>query len=345
MRNHDSQMEAKRAKVKEFAQSGIETFKKVDWKVKGEETKVKAVEARDKIVSTWKSGKKGKFSCIVGALGLLWIGSCIFGGSGTTFTNAVDSPLQQMLLSSSTSNPGDAFYHDETPYVRVLSVVDDGVLVCYVSGGGDLISNQFAEYAENLAALTGNTYDKVIHISTTDEGYVDGNNLKSGVYVRDGTFQYVSRDGAENTIESYSKISDEDEVERFKEELECVRERFKRDKEDAAAAKLREEKASGEEWIKTSGVRKLFKMKSSDVPSDQKLVRVFKVSRMFGIEERPPEELKAFLLEAFKDARWNRTARDAYARKAIQMYTKESKKHSSKLSDLNAISSALYDLE
>lgn len=331
--------------AKGFVADGVSKIKEINWVEKKRQAKDQVCNAKDRIAKTWRSGVKGKILCVGAALLILKMGSCIFGGGSDSFSRAVDMPFQQMLLSSSSSEIGDAFKHSETPYVRVLSVVDGGVLICYVSGGGDLLSNQFAEYAENLAALTGNSYNRILHVETSTDGYVDGANLRSGVYVRDGTFKYTSRDGASNTVESYSLICDEDEINRFKAEIIRVRNEEKNRKDAEEKEKMRIEKESGTRWIEDSGVRDLYETEAAKIAPDKKLERVLKVSRMFGIEERSPDELKEFLIGAFHDAKWDRTQRDAFATKAIQMYRKESKKYGEQIATFNKIKSELYWLE
>jgi len=89
---------------------------------------------------------------------------------------------------------GVAFYHWGQS-AKVISVDDDGVIVA----------------RENSA--TGEMI--VAYVKTDDSGYVDGNNLKKGVYVRRGTHRYESASGAVRTVPAFEKVTREKDVKIF----------------------------------------------------------------------------------------------------------------------------------
>lgn len=80
MSDANTQIKVVGEKAKKLAQLGLKNLKEIDWKTKGAEAVSKVSVAKDKVVATWRSGRKGKVICMVGALMLAWIGSCMFGG-------------------------------------------------------------------------------------------------------------------------------------------------------------------------------------------------------------------------------------------------------------------------
>lgn len=81
--------------------------------------------------------------------------------------------------------------------LKILSVDDDGVIV---------ISN-----------------DKVAFMKTSRSGYVDGDYVRSGAYVRKGTYRYTSADGARRTIPAFEEITNARDLEIFNALLEEVK--------------------------------------------------------------------------------------------------------------------------
>ena len=73
--------------------------------------------------------------------------------------------------------------------LKILSVDDDGVIV---------IRNE-----------------KVAFMKTSRAGYVDGDYVRSGAYVRKGTYRYTSADGARRTIPAFEEITNARELEIF----------------------------------------------------------------------------------------------------------------------------------
>ena len=63
----------------------VEKFKTPEGRHEVYETgRILVLKTRDKIVATWKSGRKGKAICVSGAIFLLWVGACVFGGNDDT---------------------------------------------------------------------------------------------------------------------------------------------------------------------------------------------------------------------------------------------------------------------
>ena len=125
-----------------------------------------------------------------------FIGGSIFGSAERVSINGIsvdlrklsDDSLDLMFLNSSEVPVGTIFDHSSSPTVRIMNVVESGVLVHYV-GSGD--------------------YNKVIYIMTDPTEYADGNELKSGIYIRTGSYKYKSRIGLRK-VESYLDISSEE---------------------------------------------------------------------------------------------------------------------------------------
>jgi len=85
---------------------------------------------------------------------------------------------------------GVAFYHSgSSSDVEVISVVDGGVIVAYKMD--------------------------VAYVKTDNSGYVDGNCLKKGVYVRRGKYKYESTSGAVKTVPAFEQVTREKDVKIF----------------------------------------------------------------------------------------------------------------------------------
>lgn len=159
---------------------------------------------------------------------------------GGAFVEASDLSFSNIFQHTATPAFGTAFRHRQNPAVQVLSVTDDGILVHYVYGSGNYLENMFEQEAERFSAFSGSgSNDKIVFIMTQDGGYVDGAQLKEGIYVRKGTYSYTTALGAVSTVEAYAKIVDKKEIERFEEEL-------RKNKEALAAARKKAEKESAE---------------------------------------------------------------------------------------------------
>lgn len=141
-----------------------------------------------------------------------FIGGSIFGSAERVSINDIsvdlrmlsDDSLDLMFLNSSEVPVGTIFDHSSSPAVRIMNVVESGVLVHYV-GSGD--------------------YNKIIHIMTDPAKYADGNELKSGIYVRTGSYKYKSMIGLRK-VESYLDISSEEmekKISEYKHRLAEVR--------------------------------------------------------------------------------------------------------------------------
>lgn len=92
------------------------------------------------------------------------------------------------------ADDGVAFYSGRFGE-EVISVVDDGVIICEGS------------------TVSGET--RVAYVKTDDSGYIDGDRLKEGIYVRRGTYRYSSASGAVKTVPAFEKVTREKDVKIF----------------------------------------------------------------------------------------------------------------------------------
>lgn len=93
------------------------------------------------------------------------------------------------------ADDGVAFYIKSGP--EIISVTDEGVLV------SDIASEM----------ILGKK--SISYVKTDDSGYVDGDFLKKGVYVRRGTYRYSSDSGAVKTVPAFEKVTREKDVKIF----------------------------------------------------------------------------------------------------------------------------------
>ncbi len=89
----------------------------------------------------------------------------------------------------------------------MISVDDDGVIVATENTVTDEL--------------------KVAYVKTDDSGYVDGDVLKSGVYVRNGTYRYKSAFGVVRTVPAFEKVTREKDVKIFMAMFEAEKAKIK----------------------------------------------------------------------------------------------------------------------
>lgn len=223
-------------KVKDGVKNGIESLKTAEGRQRLKKSViVGATTAKNKVVETWKSGPKGKAMCIGVVAVLLFMFSGMVGDDGMTFTKASDTPFTLLFRSNITSSNGEAFKNDKNHFVKVLSVVGDGVIVHFdqTTFGAELVGGLYS-------GLTGES-DKIIHVETRRGGYVDGDALESGVFVRNGSYTYENALGATVTVESYSELTDSGEISRFHKIVEDQKNAQKARQEAAEAERKRKE--------------------------------------------------------------------------------------------------------
>lgn len=220
------------AKAKALVEVGVEKLKAVDWETYGATAKETAHKAKTKIISTWKSGTKGKVIVITCAMVLLWAVDGLFGTdeADVEFNALSTKSFSSVFMSRDQgSENGVVYKHDSVPSVQVIDVGDEGVLVSYVRG-----TNPFTEGIENFIAAFGEGMDGVVFVQTdrADE-YTNGTSLDDGYYLRDGVYSYVSVVDSKMTVPRFVELRDRGSIEKCH-ELESARE--KRESEDAVRA-------------------------------------------------------------------------------------------------------------
>jgi hypothetical protein len=129
------------------------------------------------------------------------------------------------------------------------------LLVGYVRG-----SNPFTSGIEDFVEKFGGSYDRVVFVTTDKPGYEDGQPLRDGYYVRNGTVSYVGVDSGEHTVAHYVEITREEEIAKIERAI------AKR-KEAMETARLKMEEAQLKECAKTFTPKwfdKAFKVLLSD---------------------------------------------------------------------------------
>ncbi len=154
------------------------------------------------------------FKCV------LFVGGVVWGTGERVSVNGVSvdmhklssENLDEAFLDSYEVPVGTVFDHDASSSVRIMNVVDSGVLVHYVKGrkrvlGLNIDVDEEVSRIDNALGRGG--YNKIIHIETDPSRYTDGNELREGIYVRTGSYKYNSKMGVRK-VESYLDISSDE---------------------------------------------------------------------------------------------------------------------------------------
>jgi len=199
-------------KAKALADEGIEKLKKVDWKAQGNAAAEKAKAAKAKIQATWKSGTKGKIVCVIGAALVLWVGSCIFGGSGNT--NSVrDEDCRIDYKSNLTSAASQGFQPEEgVGYVSLGGftihqyIPNEGAVLAMLSNNG--LGNLVAMMSGNAQGISeGSDVGNIIYVKTPRK-YTDGQALAGGVYIYEGIVTFETTDGGSKSVKSFREMDE-----------------------------------------------------------------------------------------------------------------------------------------
>ena len=198
--------------------------------------------------------------------------------SGGAFVEASDISFANIFQHSVSPEFGTAFRHRDHPAVQVLSVTDEGVLVHYVYGSGNYLENMLEQEAERVSMISGGgSNDKIVFVETRDGGYVDGAQLKEGIYVRKGTYSYTTALGTGATVEAYAKITDKGEIERFEVEL-------RKNQEARAVARKKAEKEAAEKAAKEKA-RLEREMAKYEAEMDKELAYLDKMEPLARMDE------------------------------------------------------------
>lgn len=133
-------------------------------------------------------------------------------GVSVDLRNLSNDCLDEAFLDSTEVPVGTIFDHRSSPSLRIMNVVESGVLVHYVKGRKTVPFLNFDadKEVDRMNKMLGlGDYDKIIHIMTDPTKYTDGNELKAGIYVRTGSYKYKSRMGLRK-VESYLDVSSEE---------------------------------------------------------------------------------------------------------------------------------------
>lgn len=219
-------------KAKALADAGLDSLKKVDWKAQGETAKAKAIDAKNKIISTWESGRKGKVIVITGGiLCALVLKSCFFGGSSPAYCFSEDDfekecDTDQMFYVKSGKDDG---LKDVVPNLKKMPSMlkaDTSLCSAFNPGLEEECHHKGWAYYNDPEYPTG-YYCQVIHVGDgwvvvkpnslsmfgnylgyieTDDSYIEGQNLNAGFYVFVGTQKVPLANGSSKTMHAFVKI-------------------------------------------------------------------------------------------------------------------------------------------
>ena len=148
----------------------------------------------------------------------------------------------------------------------------------YVYGSGNYLENMLEQEAERVSMISGGgSNDKIVFVETRDGGYVDGAQLKEGIYVRKGTYSYTTALGTGATVEAYAKITDKGEIERFEVEL-------RKNQEARAVARKKAEKEAAEKEEKKKA-RLEREMAKYEAEMDKELAYLDKMEPLARMDE------------------------------------------------------------
>jgi len=227
-------------KVKALADAGMEKLNAVDWQAKGEFAKSKAIVFRDKIISTWNSGRNGKAIVVAaGAMGLFLLKSCLFGNGATASAYCfsekdfqAESESKQMFYVKSGKDDG---LKAVVPNLRKIPApLKAGTSLCGAFNPGleDERHHKGWAYYNDPEYPTG-YYCEVVHVGDgwvvvkpnsmsmfgeylgyieTDDSYIEGQNLNAGFYTFVGTQKVPLVNGSTHTMHAFVKIDSESNI-------------------------------------------------------------------------------------------------------------------------------------
>ena len=149
---------------------------------------------KEKIVTTWKSGRKGKAICIGGATAiLLLLMRCGGGGAGG----------------------GWELSDDDFPVVFKAVKEDEGVVYRYYGNKSGITVLQ-ATKKGNL--VENDSSDRTVWVET-DKRYENGEKLGEGFYIRRGSMEYENALGAECTVARYVEVTDKGVLKKIRKQI------------------------------------------------------------------------------------------------------------------------------
>lgn len=296
-------------KAKAFADAGMAKLKEVDWKAQGASAKEKANAAKEKVIATWRSGNKGKAICIVGALLLVWIGSCIFGGGsegakGFTLSGddlKTESKTDQLFYVKKGKDDGakevvpnlkkiPKWVHEGTlahclnPHlesdlrIRGKAYLNDPE---FVYGSWCVVHHVASDHVivkPNDPSWSGDYFGYV----QTDDDYVEGANLRQGFYAFIGKKTVPLANGSSVTMYAFSAI-DRDVSDKVVAALKYNLEATEAAEKENDRRKV--EKIKGAEKAKLDEVYKALEkeVKSFEIPSIEKQIHLPSALKKSGI--------------------------------------------------------------
>ena len=164
---------------------------------------------KEKIVTLWKSGRKGKAICIGGAVLLLLLltrcGGSDSGGSNDTGRGGEYTGWDfSKVFMGAQADEGKIYKFESNISIKVLQAMKKGNLVGYMQG-----ANPFAGRLESLFKSFGGSLNRIVWVETPGKRYEDGETLGEGFYIRRGSYEYKGTDGGEHTVARYVEVTDE----------------------------------------------------------------------------------------------------------------------------------------
>lgn len=197
-----------------------------------------ALMTKDKVIATWKSGRNGKFACIVGAiLILLGLKSCLIDG-GDSYEDLIGSEYKFSASDFKTKSGGDELFYVEdgkddgykevVPNLRRIPEILEraqSITAGYQPQSNPTVGNVYFTDPDAYASSSTithvgdgwviartdckNMYGDYMGYIYTPETYIEGQKLRAGYYVLVGTRKVPLVNGSSRTMFAFVRINSE----------------------------------------------------------------------------------------------------------------------------------------
>ena len=149
------------------------------------------------------------FKCCTGVVGMVSGDRISSNGVNVDLSKYSDEYFGNVFLGSTEVPIGTLYEFGGDSSIRILSVLESGVLVHYEQGHVPMFGQVEIDIENAFRKMGMGGYDKVIYIETDPSGYTDGNELKEGLCVRTGSYRYQSKGGV-RMVEAYADVTSDD---------------------------------------------------------------------------------------------------------------------------------------
>lgn len=140
-----------------------------------------------------------------------------------------EKEFSDVFIGDPPDDEGTIYAHGRSGNIQVLQSTSSGLLVGYVQG-----TSQYISQVENLMENFGVSFDRVVWVDTKTRLNEENRPLREGFYVRKGMHSHVGVDGGEHVLAQYIEITNPKDVEMLKAELKRRAEEKRIAEEEAA---------------------------------------------------------------------------------------------------------------